>query len=231
MSASEVSYMAQAANLYNSVTSSQIFQQTVSTAKDLVQKTKDAAVSTFDQVKVTVEKHDLPSFVISANKIGYEAERALNFINSLPVICGIGSTVRIALATLQVIAGLATAAIGEIGLLVTTRNDENAALVRKWELLSKTGIEHVIHGCLNYLRGTAEGLLASWTFGLGNVVLIIPNAKKDFAPHTFNYGQLTNPLLKEQTPAPVKPQVELPAPQVQIKVEQPAAAPQAPQAA
>lgn len=51
------------------------------------------------------------------------------------------------------------------------------------------GLDHAVHGALNILRGYGVAFFGVGTFGLGNALMIIPNAIKEdkFAPF-IGYG-------------------------------------------
>lgn len=162
--------------------------------KGLALQVKKASQEAFDMIKETVESTQLKPLIASINSLATDCEKLFNIINSTPVICIFGSYIRYYAGIIQMFAGMAIAVIGEICVLLSS---EENLFHKKWQSLSLLGTEQVIHGCLNIIRSLAESYLATFTMSLGNLILYIPNMKKDFAPYVFTYGILVNQSLSE----------------------------------
>jgi len=187
---------------YQRVNTPSPLHQAITTAQTLIQKVQKAASTIFEKIQEKVIQTPLKPILINIIAIGTDLERGLNLASSTPVLCLLSGPLRILIGKAQVIAGSLIAAIGETGLFMNAKPEANMESIYKWHTISKLGIEHIIHGCLNILRGTGETYLATYTMGLGNIILLIPNLGhgRNFDPF-FGYGTLLFP------PHPASPAV------------------------
>lgn len=92
------------------------------------------------------------------NKNATEVERSFNLCGSIPFVALISSPLRMLAGQIQAVAGAVLGLAGLIGLAVS--ND-----TEKFKQAAHLGLEHVIHGALNFIRGFGESLLATVVFG------------------------------------------------------------------
>lgn len=121
------------------------------------------------------------------NHVLTNVEKVFNVIDCMPYGIGmISGAIRFKLGKIQMIAGAAIAGVGLVGQLVGEDK-------YKWKQVTRLGVEHMIHGGLNSLRGLGTVLLGAATLGFGNLCLLIPNIAKDdpFSPE-FKYGTFTS---------------------------------------
>lgn len=169
--------------------------QVIEVAQKAFQNTKNSTVIAFHALQDKVAKTALSPVMEQIQSICTDVEKIFNIAGCTPWIGVLSGTMRVLFGQAETIAGVALAAISEVGLLITTVTKSDATLISKWGVLSKLGIELTIHGCLNIMRGTGELLIGNYTLGLGNVILLIPNLsnQRNFAPY-FPYGSITNHL-------------------------------------
>jgi hypothetical protein len=174
----------------------------MSMAQALIKKVQIASQEVFQQLQEQIKKTSLTPCISNVNKVAVDIEKAFNILGCTPFVCVLSGSLRAIFGKLQIIAGILTAALGELALFFCTKRGEDIELTKKWHTLSKLGAEHIIHGCLNTLRGNGEALLGSMTLGVGNIVLLIPNLSlnRNFSPF-FAYGTLVNPLLTLDNPS------------------------------
>lgn len=134
-----------------------------------------------EQVIVTA----IPPLTTSTYKVCHEIERIFNIAGCIPGLGILAGSIRTILGRVQAITGLAIVAISEVGRFLASQTSSNKELVKKWEDLSQFGLTHLVHGTLNVLRGTGEMLVGSYTMGLGNAPLLIPNLinRRNFTPY------------------------------------------------
>lgn len=173
----------------------QLISAGLAKAQALAVQVHKSAREAFEMIKETVESTQLKPLLANINSMATDIEKLFNIVNSTAIVCIFGSYVRYYAGVAQLIAGLIFAGIGELGILI---NSEKNSPNKKWTILSKFGLEHVIHGCLNIIRSLGEAFIADFTFSLGNLLLYIPNIKKDFGPYAFHYGILTDQVNVDQ---------------------------------
>lgn len=177
--------------------------QVLAIARNALANTKNFGVLLFNGLQDRVQTTPLSPLILKINIICTDVEKIFNIAGSTPWIGFLAGTVQSIAGQVQAIAGIALMVISELSLIFAeiSRVDLNLNIkidpkvVDKWQLLSKLGMELTIHGCLNAIRGTGVALLCSYTFGLGNVILLIPNLSRarNFAPY-FEYGTITDQL-------------------------------------
>lgn len=170
-------------------------------AKDVAIKVKDISYKIESTAKeIIIEVHEivrttkLPPIIVKINFYGTVIEKIFNIAGCMPFLGVASGGLRAFAGKIQIFAGAILVGIGEIGNFVGTHTRVPIPeMLKKWETLTKIGTEHIIHGCLNVLRGTGEAFIGSMSFGLANVILLVPNVTKQehFAPY-FLYGTLTN---------------------------------------
>jgi len=121
--------------------------------------------------------------VAKFNRILTQIETGFNVLDSLPVVSVASSLIRATAGKVQMLVGAFLALTGTLGQLI------NSSDQKKWEKLTKIGLEHMTHGGLNLLRGAGEFLLGVYTYGIGNLVLfgIQFASENGFEPHV-KYG-------------------------------------------
>ncbi len=132
----------------------------------------------------------------SINKACTTIETAFNVTGSLPAVSYV-NTFRVLLGKIQFVSGALTAIGATLAQAIEShKRAPNPATLAKMERLQKFGMQHVIHGGLNVLRGCAEVALAVTTFGIGNMVVFLPyNLLRNpaFSPH-HGYRPMHAPL-------------------------------------
>lgn len=164
----------------------------------ILKRAGKSAAKAFESLKKLIEKKDLVPLITSIHSNATEAEVVFNVVACIPYLGGIGCAIRTVAGKVQIVAGGSVFAFAELALYLDTKKQKNfhplssSDARAKLALLSKFGREHVIHGCLNVLRGLSELALMGCTYGIGNVLLIAPNMmnRRDFKPF-IPYGILT----------------------------------------
>lgn len=119
------------------------------------------------------------------NKFATSAEKGFNIAGSIPAVGFFPAALRVACGKVQFISGIVFAGIGTLGMMVKP-NDP------KWDRMARAGIENIIHGALNVIRGLGEAI-ASLSI-IGSVVPLTVNLlhKPKFAPFC-EYGFMQEP--------------------------------------
>ncbi len=169
------------------------FNKVVTSVNTLTNKVQVNAKEAFEKLQYRLDTASLEPIFAFINRNCTEVEKIFNVVSCIPFIGVIGSAVRMIAGKIQLIAGIILAGVAQIGVLVESRKEGESSLRHKWQALTKLGFEHVLHGCLNVLRGLGETVLATSTLGFGNVALLVPNLinNREFAPY-FTYGTLAN---------------------------------------
>lgn len=169
--------------------SAEIVNYVLIAAKSAFEQMNHLAVDLYFETQRKIEQIDLPNTVGIANKACTDAEKIMNVAACLPFVGWISGYARFLLGQAQAIAGVALAVLSEIGRIMTSQDDGQINLKHKWEALYKIGIEYAIQGCLNAVRGFFESAVGTYTFGVGNILLLIPNQinQRNFAPY-LAYG-------------------------------------------
>jgi hypothetical protein len=167
-------------------------KQILSTAQSALKTLKDTGSDWFDYVQHKVIVTEIPQLIASTNKACSDVERGFNIAGCIPGFGILSGAVRTLIAKAQVIIGIEIKALSELGKFFAKQTSEEGDLNNKWDTLSRFGLEHILHGCLNIMIGTGEVLAGSYTLGLGNVVFLAPNLinNRNFMPY-FAYGRLT----------------------------------------
>lgn len=113
-------------------------------------------------------------------------ERAFNVAGSIPFVGAWSGLARAPLGQAQFITGIALSVVGFIG-SKTSRDS------LKWKKVTEVGVEHILHGLLNTIRGIVEFLLGITL--MGSFVMLLPNLINEdkFSPF-FKYGCLEQPV-------------------------------------
>jgi len=175
------------------VTNSSItFSHIVAIANQAFHDLKNISHELFQKLEKQVIATKISASILVINKIYTDIEKIFNITGCIPGIGILSGSFRVILGKLQTITGIAIVATSELGQFLATRAGMDNLLINKWKILSQFGLEHILHGCLNVLRGTGEMLIGQYTMGLGNLPLIIPNLinGRNFNPY-FSYGALT----------------------------------------
>ncbi|MEI8366699.1 MAG: hypothetical protein WCF65_09820 [Parachlamydiaceae bacterium] len=157
----------------------------LATVKAALYDLKTSSSKLFEELQEKVVITPLPPVIAGINKVCHQVERIFNIMSCLPALGILSGSVRTVLGKVQAISGLAVITISEVGRFVADKTTTNKELVKKWTVLSQFGLQHLVHGTLNVLRGTAEMLVGSYTGGLGNIPLFIPNIinGRNFTPY------------------------------------------------
>jgi len=122
----------------------------------------------------------------SINKACTSVETGFNIAGSIPVIAIFSGALRHEIGIIQGIAGGLTALGASLAQVIeASRSHPNPATMAKLKRFKQFGMQHLIHGALNALRGLSEALLGYFTLGIGNLVIFLPyNLCKDpkFSP-------------------------------------------------
>lgn len=108
------------------------------------------------------------------NSLLTEVEKKFNFAGSLPVVGAFSGALRTMAAQAQAIAGAILALFGLIGKLVHNTSD--------WSELADVGLQHFVHGVLNFVRGLGEMILAASVVGALGMWLAQYCSKNKFNP-------------------------------------------------
>ncbi|HEV8051017.1 MAG TPA: hypothetical protein VGP47_00870 [Parachlamydiaceae bacterium] len=175
-------------------------------AQSALKNTKNFSIHLFNSLQDRVFKTPLSPIIGKINSVCTDVEKILNIAGSTPWMGFLFGTLQSVLGQAEAVAGISLMIISELSLIFAeiSRVDLNLGIkiepkaVNKWQILSKFGMELTIHGCLNAIRGTGVALICSYTFGLGNVVLLFPNLSRgrNFSPY-FEYGTITDQLVME----------------------------------
>lgn len=164
----------------------------ISTIQQLADKIQRFTLHLFSFLHEKISSSELPPLIAKSYEIATEIEKGFNIAACLPIVGTACSSIRAIAGELQLVAAAITMLVGKAGFLISKHYQIENKTLEKWREISSLGAEHVIHGCLNFIRGSGEALLGSLTFGIGNVVLLVPNLRQDepFAP-AFPYGSIT----------------------------------------
>jgi hypothetical protein len=189
------------------IQTSSAIHQAIAQAQVVIKKVQEISLDLFEKLQERVVQTPLQPVITLINELGSDIEKGFNIAGCTPFICILSGNIRILAGKLQILAGSVIAAIGELALFIMTKPDADTEILNKWRTLSKLGTEHIIHGCLNVLRGTGESWLGSWTMGIANIFLIAPNLnqQRNFGAF-FAYGTLVNSLLQ---PSETNIQIEI----------------------
>lgn len=145
----------------------------------------------FKDIQTQVTRRNLSAIKPLTYSSCKQAERIFNIVACVPGLGIVSSAIRVFGGKLQVVAGIALAAFSEYNLFIMKAFAKDHSLKEKWETLSDLGKEISIHGCFNVVRGTGEAFVSGYTFGLGNLMLIIPNIvnNQNFDPK-IRYGSI-----------------------------------------
>lgn len=189
-----------------------VLGQVEETAEDLLNKLKRISEYVFDEIKNFVSHSRLFETLPKINRIGTEVEKTFNTINSFPLFPILFGPIRYYAGVAQAATGSAILIIAQVGLLIAQHSEVEKSLIDKWENVVQLGLEQVILGCLNALRGAGEGLIANWTpFAIGNLILFPINHSRKFEP-LFKYGTLTKECFDQGEPAIVEELQKKPVP-------------------
>lgn len=175
------------------VESTDLAQKVYRVAKIAFHAFTNAVSTIFQRVQRHIETINLAHTIQEVNKLFTDAEKIFNIVACIPILGVLSSTVRGFLGQVQALCGVGIAAISEVGKLMTSNKGEEYHLKQKWEVLSQFGLEFAVHGCLNTLRGTFEAGIGTYTLGMGNILLLVPNManNRNFNPY-LPYGIITN---------------------------------------
>lgn len=145
----------------------------------------------FSQLEETLTTTPADALIQRVHATCTRLEKTFNVLGCMPFIGAASGGLRAVLGHIQVLAGAAFAALGEIGVFVCHQRKSEAALAHKWKSIAVLGAEMILHGCLNIMRGYGEAVLGQYSFGLANIVLLVPNVYKEdaFSPY-LAYGTL-----------------------------------------
>lgn len=130
-------------------------------------------------------------------------EKTFNMAECAPVLCIYSGILRTIAGKVQQAAGWIFIIMGAFGSIISRDS--------KWEDIYELGFKHIVHGALNTLRGCGTVLLSINTFGVGNILLLIPNIlhKPAFGPrygyNLFLSDILTSTPISISLPTCVKP--------------------------
>lgn len=163
-------------------------------AQKAFENTKTSTIQLFNKLQDKISCTELPPLIAKVHSLGTDIEKIFNIAGCLPWLGVLSGTVRSFVGQVQTTLGIALTTLSELGLIFGKLSKVNTELISKWKILSKLGIELTVHGCLNTIRGTGEMLIGTYTLGLGNMALILPNLSNNhnFAPY-FPYGSITHP--------------------------------------
>ena len=159
-----------------------------SAAKSAFNNLKVGSTSLYNYLQRQIEEIDIDAVNEKSKKSFADAEKIFNMAECLPVIGWLSGSIRTVLGQIQMISGIALTALSEIGKYMSSDKDNETPIKRKWDSLSKIGIEMTIHGSFNTIRGTITATIGGYTFGAGNLLLIVPNIinQRNFSAY-YNY--------------------------------------------
>jgi hypothetical protein len=180
-------------------------RETISCLQALNEKIQNTVIETFKEIHEHLKPVPFNSIILKMNEIGSNIERGFNIAATVPFIGTMTSAIRITLAKILFLAGAIFASVIESIHFIASKAGADNELLYLLRTLSTLGLEYMIHGCLNVIRGASELMIGACTFGLGSVVLIIPNmaAGRNFTPF-FGYGSLVNERIDKDAEEVIK---------------------------
>lgn len=164
-----------------------MINRAVEIAINALNNIKQSGIFLFNQLEKRVIIYPLQPVVREIGILFTRIERVFNCAGSAPWISSLSGPLRILFGQAQVTSGIALILLSEVGKISVQLSQKDSSFVSKWKSLSALGVDLTIHGCLNIIRGTGETLISKYTFGVGNIFLLLVTREDDFAPH-FAYG-------------------------------------------
>lgn len=146
----------------------------------------------YRQFSERVNSDSVLPIINKINEYCHHIEKIFNIAGSTPLISRLSGPVRGLLGLAQMIVGISLMTISEASLIYAEQNKGvSEKPISNLKSISKFGLEQIIHGSLNCLRGSAETTVCSYTFFMGNVIFLFPNTShgRNFEPY-FAYGTL-----------------------------------------
>jgi len=112
------------------------------------------------------------------NETFTKIEKAFNIAGGIPIVGIVSGSLRAMAATIQAVVAFLFAAFSMVAQLIDSAN------AGKWEERASLGLEHMIHGGLNYLRAIGEVFTSTLA-----VPLIVQLCREDKFEPVFKYGQ------------------------------------------
>ena len=162
----------------------------VQTLNDKMQQVMRAA---FCALNERLDEIPLDEVIDKIGELGTDIERGFNIAAVVPMLGTLTSAVRVTAGKIQFLAGAIFVSLAESIYFIASQIGVDRRFLIAMRLLSALGMEFMIHGALNTIRGAGELLLGTCTLGFGSVALIIPNMihYRNFTPY-FAYGTLVN---------------------------------------
>ena len=112
-------------------------------------------------------------------------EKVFNVAECIPIVGIVSSALRFVLAKVQLAVGIIFLTLGLV-LTLLSQNQRQHSWV-------KLGVEHIMHGILNGIRGSLTFALGMYTYGIGNIICLVPNLiiKPTFSP-VLRYGSIAS---------------------------------------
>ena len=112
------------------------------------------------------------------NETFTKIEKGFNVAGGIPIVGIVFASLRAAVATIQAVAAFLFAAFSLFAQVIDSANAD------KWEERASLGLEHMIHGGLNYLRAIGEVFTSTFA-----IPLIVQACREDKFEPVFKYGQ------------------------------------------
>lgn len=111
------------------------------------------------------------------NKNISEIERKFNIAGSIPLVSILSGQVRYMAGIVQTVAGVSFSLLGYVAQLVRPKE-------QKWAGVTRMGVEHMLHGPMNVMRGLGEALIgATLIFPVALGISQIPSGFKPIVPY------------------------------------------------
>lgn len=113
-------------------------------------------------------------------------ETSFNVASSIPGVALLAAPLRATMGKIQFLAGLIISGVGFIG--------GHFSSSRIWSQCSATGLTHIIHGALNFIRGIGEFLIGMTFVGSIGLLAAQSARKERFAPiYSYDHFSELNP--------------------------------------
>lgn len=177
---------------YDFSNTTDLFNRVVDLSQVALNNMKQTGIFLINQFEKRAFSYKLEPVVTESGNLCTRIERVFNALGSAPWISGFSGYLRALYGQAQAAAGIALIVLSKLGIILAKASNPltDTDYTSKWKTLSSLGVELTMHGCLNTLRGTGETLLCQYTFGVGNIFLLMFTKENDFAPY-FSYGDFT----------------------------------------
>lgn len=177
---------------FNSLSELPVVREAINCSQAVNEKIQQSVYEAFQRLHEKLKQVPIDALIDKTIEYGTNLERGLNIAAIIPFLGPMTSAViRIPMGKIQFLTGAIFASLTEALHFIGSKFNADKELLKTLRKLSTLGLEFMIHGALNVIRGAGELLIGTCTFGLGSIGLIVPNIvhQRNFAPY-FTYGSL-----------------------------------------